>query len=62
MTTAQLIHQLQSWEAVHGVCKVYFQEAAGEGAEYPVNGCVVAEDDDGNTDVILFNKFEAGNA
>ncbi|CAB4141431.1 hypothetical protein UFOVP418_20 [uncultured Caudovirales phage] len=61
MTTAQLIHQLESWQAVHGVCKVYFQEAAGEGTEHPINGCVVAEDEDGNCDVILFNKFEGGN-
>lgn len=61
MTTAQLINQLQSWQAIHGVCNVYYQVVAMGSQEYPVLGCAVGETEDGTCDVILFTKHEGHN-
>lgn len=58
MTTAQLINQLQNWQAIHGVCNVYYQVVAMTTEEHPILGCAVGENEDGSCDVILFTNHE----
>ena len=58
MTTAQLINQLQNWQAIHGVCNVYYQHTAMTTDEHAVLGCAVGENEDGTCDVILFTNHE----
>ena len=61
MTTAQLINQLQNWQAIHGVCKVYYQHTAMVSEELPVIGCAVAESENGTCDIMLFTTYEGHN-
>lgn len=58
MTTAQLINELQKWQEIHGVCKVFYQHTAMESLEHAILGCAMAEDDDGNMDFILFTDYQ----
>jgi hypothetical protein len=61
MTTAQLINQLQNWQAIHGVCNVIYQSSLGNTIELPVRGCVIAEDEDGSKTLVLFTQYEQEN-
>lgn len=58
MTTAQLINQLQNWQAIHGVCNVIYQRVAMVTEESALLGCAVAESEDGTLDIVLFSEYE----
>lgn len=61
MRISQLIAQLQRWQVMRGDCDVLFQSDVGVSEEFAINGSVIAEDETGTLDIILFTNYGSTN-